>query len=114
MRTQFGKDIEAFRDKDFRAIRTFTGNDIRIARKALELSQEQLADVLKCSVRAIEKQEHFLHCPTQSLHTDLYTLFIRAQQALKKGLISPEQMENILWKPPNCKPYDLVCRFKNI
>ena len=112
MRAQFSSDIQAFRDKDFRTIRTFTGKDIRIMRKALGFTQEQLADELKTSVRAIEKWEHALHCPTQSLHTELYTLYIRAQQVLRKDLIPPETMENIFWKPPNCKPYNLVCELK--
>lgn len=112
MGTQFEPAIETFRDKDFRASPQFTGKDIRIMRKALGFTQEQLADELKTAVRAIEKWEHFLHCPTQSLHTELYTLFTKAQEALRKGLIPPETMENIFWNPPNCKPYNLVCELK--
>lgn len=112
MGTQFSSDIETFRDKDFRTLRTFTGKDIRIARKACNLTQEQLADELKISVRAIEKWEHMLHCPTQSLHKELLDLFTKAQEILRQGLISPSQMENIFWNPPNCKPYNLVCKLK--
>jgi DNA-binding transcriptional regulator YiaG len=113
MGTQFADSIKAFRDKDFRVIKVFTGADIRIARRALNLTQEQLADRLVVAVRAIEKWEHNLHCPTPSLHKEIYKLLRDGQENLRSNKVPPGQMTNAIWHPPNCKPYKLVCKFKN-
>lgn len=114
MGAQYTPAVEAFCSKNFRLTREFTGQDIRIARKAFRFSQEQLADELKIAVRTIEKWEHNLHCPSPSLHKELLKLFIKAQEILSQRIVPPSLMENIEWQPKHCKPYNLVCRFKNI
>ena len=113
MGTQYPYYVQTFLLKDFKTTAEFTGQDIRIARKCLGLTQEALADRLQIAVRAIEKWEHFLHCPTPSLHKELFQMFKEAQAILEKRLIPPDKLENILWIPPGCKPYNLVCKFKN-
>jgi hypothetical protein len=110
---QYTATIEAFCHKDFSASRTFDGQDIRIMRKALDLTQEALARDLDIAVRAVERWEHFLHCPTPSLHKPLFLYFQNAQTQLRQHLIPPSQMESILWAPPHHDSQPLLCTFSD-